>query len=75
MAAYDPDTDLEALMRRWHHTTEFATAAWADYQSLRDALPASDARVALAHSQWRAAERERRALMRDIERLEEVEAA
>ena len=75
MNAYDPDTDLETLMRRRHHTTEFATAAWAEYQALRDALRATDPRLALAHSRWRAAERERRDLMSEIERLEEVEAA
>jgi glyoxylase-like metal-dependent hydrolase (beta-lactamase superfamily II) len=75
MKAYDLDTDLETLMRRWHHTTEFATAAWAEYQALRDALAASDARVAMAHGRWRAAEGERRTLMREIERLEAAEAA
>ena len=75
MNPIDVDTDLEQLMRRWHHTTEFATAAWAEYQGLRDALSASDHRVTLAHSRWRAAERERRELMRSIERLEEAEAA
>jgi hypothetical protein len=75
MDAIDVDTDLEQLMRRWHHTTEFATAAWAEYQGLREALPASDHRVTLAHSRWRAAERERRELMWAIERLEEAEAA
>ena len=41
----DLDADLERLMRRWHHTTEYATAAWAEYQALRDALPASHHRV------------------------------
>lgn len=75
MFALDADTDLEQLMRRWHHTTEYATAAWAEYQSLRDALPASDRRTLLAHAAWRAAERERRELMRAIEAAEEAEAA
>ena len=75
MQAMDLDTDLERLMRRWHHTTEYATAAWAEYQALRDALPASHRRVTLAHGQWRAAERERRELMNEIERLEGAEAA
>lgn len=75
MQAYDLDADLEALMRRWHHTTEFATAAWAEYQALRDALPPADARVTLARSRWRAAERAGRALMATIEQLEAAEAA
>jgi hypothetical protein len=75
MQAMDVDTDLEQLMRRWHHTTEFATAAWAEYQALRDALPSSDSRVGHAHARWRAAERARRELMAEIERLEETEAA
>jgi hypothetical protein len=75
MDAMDLDVDLERLMRRWHHTTEYATAAWAEYQALRDALPASHRRVTLAHAAWRAAERERRELMKSIERLEEAEAA
>jgi hypothetical protein len=75
MQAMDVDTDLEQLMRRWHHTTEFATAAWAEYQALRDALPASDNRVGHAHARWRAAERARRELMGEIERLEATEAA
>ena len=47
MDAMDLDTDLERLMRRWHHTTEYATAAWAEYQALRDALPARHHRVTL----------------------------
>jgi len=75
MEAMDLDTDLERLMRRWHHTTEYATAAWAEYQALRDALPARHRRVTYAHAAWRAAERERRALMAEIERLEENQAA
>ncbi len=75
MDSIDLDSDLEQLMRRWHHLTEFATAAWAEYQALRDALPASDHRLTLARSRWRAAERERRALMQEIERLEDAEAA
>ena len=75
MDRMDLDTDLERLMRRWHHTTEYATAAWAEYQGLRDALPASHQRVTLAHSRWRVAERERRELVMAIERLEEAEAA
>ncbi len=74
MEAMDLDTDLERLMRRWHHTTEFSTAAWAEYQVLRDALPARHHRVTVAHTAWRAAERERRELMQAIERLEEAEA-
>lgn len=75
MNAYDLDADLETLMRRWHHTTEFATAAWAEYQVLRDALPASNPRIAMAHARWRAAEQERRTLIGEIERLEEAEVA
>lgn len=75
MDVIDPDTDLEQLMRRWHHMTEFATAAWAEYQVIRDALRASDRRVTLARSRWLAAERERRTLMAEIERLEEGLAA
>lgn len=75
MNSVDADADLEQLMRRWHHTTEYATAAWAEYQSLRDALAPSDRRVQLAHAAWRGAEKERRELMREIERVEEAEAA
>lgn len=75
MHANDVDADLEQLMRRWHHTTEFATAAWAEYQALRDRLPASHRRVTVAHASWRAAERERRELTVAIERLESAEAA
>jgi hypothetical protein len=75
MEAMDLDTDLERLMRRWHHTTEYATAAWAEYQALRDALPPRHHRVTLAHTQWRVAERERRELLKAIEKLEEAEAA
>ena len=75
MDAFDADTDLERLMRRWHHTTEFAMAAWAEYQALSDALPASDRRVVFARSSWLAAERERRDLMASIERVEAAEAA
>jgi hypothetical protein len=70
MDVIDPDTGLEQLMRRWHHMTEFATAAWAEYQATRDTLTASDRRVTLARSRWLAAERERRRLMADIEELE-----
>lgn len=75
MDAMDLDVDLERLMRRWHHTTEYATAAWAEYQALRDGLPASHRRVTTAHAAWRAAERERGDLMQAIEGLEEAEAA
>jgi hypothetical protein len=75
MDSIDLDADLEQLMRRWHHTTEFATAAWAEYQSLRELLPAGDHRIAKAHGRWQAAESERRALTITIERLEEAEAA
>jgi len=75
MNATDADTDLEHLMRRWHHTTEFATAAWADYQALRDELPLSEARVAAAHARWRAAEIESRSLMAAIEAAERAELA
>ena len=75
MMTIDADADLEQLMRRWHHTTEFATATWAEYQSLRDALPASSRRVQLAHASWRAAEKERRELMKAIEAAEAAEAA
>lgn len=75
MFTIDADADLEQLMRRWHHTTEYATAAWAEYQSLRDALPPSDRRVTMAHGAWRAAERERRELLNAIEAAEEAEAA
>lgn len=75
MDVIDPDTDLEQLMRRWHHLTEFATAAWAEYQSLRDALPGSDRRITLARSRWLVAERERRSLMKQIERLEDAQIA
>lgn len=71
----DIDGNLERLMRRWHYTTEYATAAWAEYQALREALPPSDRRIAMAHAQWRAAEQERRHLMQAIEKLEETEAA
>ncbi len=72
MESIDLDTDLEQLMRRWHRLTEFTTAAWAEYQGLRDALPGSDRRITRARSRWLAAERERRAVMRLIERLEEA---
>lgn len=75
MLMIDPDTGLEQLMRRWHHLTEFVTAAWAEYQALRDGLTASDPRITLARSRWLVAERERRLLMKEIERLEEQEAA
>ena len=75
MMAVDTDADLERLMRRWHHTTEYATASWAEYQALRDALPASSRRVQLAHATWRAAEQERRELMKAIEVAEATEAA
>ena len=75
MDVIDADTDLEQLMRRWHHTTEYATAAWADYQSLRDALPPSDYRVTAARGRWRAAEDQARELMRSIEAIEEAAAA
>lgn len=75
MDVVDPDASLEQLMRRWHHMTEFATAAWAEYQALRDALTASDHRITMARGRWLAAERERRALMAEIERLEETAAA
>lgn len=72
MDVIDVDTDLEQLMRRWHHTTEFATAAWAEYQGLRDSLPATHTRVVMAHARWRAAERERRELLRAIEYAEKA---
>jgi hypothetical protein len=75
MDVIDADTDLEQLMRRWHHTTEYSTAAWAEYQSLRDALPPSDHRVTAAHGRWRAAEKQRRELMAAIEEIEEAQAA
>jgi len=74
MESIDLDADLEQLMRRWHHLTEFSTAAWAEYQALRDALPASDRRITLARGRWLTAERERRGLMKEIERLEEQAA-
>lgn len=74
MPMIDPDTDLEQLMHRWHHLTEFATAAWSEYQALRDGLTAPDPRITLARSRWLATERERRLLMKEIERLEEREA-
>jgi hypothetical protein len=70
MDAMNVDESLEQLMRRWHYTVEYATAAWAEYQALREALPASDRRVAMVHASWRAAEKERRTLLRAIERLE-----
>jgi hypothetical protein len=71
----DVDGNLERLMRRWHYTTEFTTAAWAEYQALRETLPPGDHRVAAAQARWRAAERERQNLTRAIERLEETQAA
>jgi hypothetical protein len=71
MTSIDLDTDLEQLMRRWHHLTELSTATWAEYQALRDVLPASDRRVTLTRSRWLAAERERRAVLQTVERLEE----
>lgn len=75
METIDMDASLERLMRRWHHTTEYTTAAWAEYQALREGLPASHHRVITAHAQWRAAEHERREFTRAIEQLEEAEAA
>lgn len=75
MNSIDLDADLEQLMRRWHHTTEFATGAWAEYQTLRELLPANDRRVVRAHGRWQAAERERRELTASIERLEQAQAA
>lgn len=75
MDGFDLDTDFEILMRHWHVTADFATAAWADYLALRDALPPSSSRVIQAHARWRAAERERRELQRAIERLESSEVA
>ncbi len=75
MQTVDPDTDLEALMRRWHHTTEFAAAAWTEYTTLRESEFVSGHRLAAAFGRWGSAERERLALMRAIEQLEEAEAA
>jgi hypothetical protein len=75
MHSPDPDADLEGLMRRWHHTTEYATAAWTEYTALRESRRASDPQMALAHSRWRAAERERRALLKAIEQIEATAAA
>ncbi|MBM4195758.1 MAG: hypothetical protein FJ197_01485 [Gammaproteobacteria bacterium] len=75
MRSCDPDTDLEALMRRWHAATEFASAALMDYVAERDALGEPTAGLARARARWRAAEREKRALMRAIERLVAAEAA
>lgn len=75
MDPIDVDADLERLMRRWHHTTEYATAAWAEYQVLRDALPARHNRVTAAYTQWRTAEHERRELLKAIEQLEQADAA
>jgi len=75
MDAMDMDADLERLMRRWHHTTEYATAAWAEYQALREALPARHNRVTLAYTNWRTAERQRRELLKAIEQLEQDEVA
>jgi hypothetical protein len=71
MAARDGNTDIEQLIRRWHHTIEFATAAWAEYLALRDDLPASDARVSDAYARWQAADGERRALREAIRRAEQ----
>lgn len=71
MDALDIDDNLERLMRRWHYTTEFTMAAWAEYQALRDTLAAADRRVMAAHARWRAAERERQNLLHAIERLED----
>lgn len=73
MYATDADTDLEHLMRRWHHTTEFANAAWTEYLTLRDELPPADDQVAEAHARWHTAERERRSLMAAIEEAERAE--
>ncbi len=75
MRLVDPDTDLEALMRRWHHTTEFASAAWTEYTTLRELPHAADPAIGAAHERWRSAERERRALTRAIEQLEALEPA
>lgn len=74
MQACDVDSDLELLMRHWHVTADFATAARADYEALRATLPASDTRVSNAHARWRSAERERRELIREIEATEEAAA-
>jgi hypothetical protein len=75
MDGFDVDADFELLMRHWHVTTDFAAAAWADYLALRESLPPSSPHVIQAHARWRVAERERRELLRAIERLEETEAA
>lgn len=75
MHVIDADTDLEQLMRRWHHITEYSTAAWTEFQSLCDALPASDARVAAAQDRWRSAERQRMELLAAIEEIEEASTA
>jgi hypothetical protein len=75
MREVDDDTGLEILMRRWHHTTELATAAWAEFLALADALGPCNPRVVMARARWRAAETERNRLMAEIERLEEAEAA
>ncbi|GMU75155.1 MAG: hypothetical protein AMXMBFR45_06460 [Gammaproteobacteria bacterium] len=75
MDVIDADTDLEQLMRRWHHTIEYATAAWAEYQSLRDALTAADDRVAAARERWQAADRQRQELRAAIAEIEEGELA
>ncbi len=75
MRVIDADTDLERLMRRWHHTTEYATAVWAEYEFLRDVLPPADGRVSAARDRWQAADRQRRELMATIEEIEEAQAA
>lgn len=75
MHAFDLDTDFELLMRHWHVTVDFAAAAYADYLAFRAVLPPSSNRVIQAQARWRAAERERRELLRAIESLETSEVA
>lgn len=74
MRYVDEDAELEYLMRRWQQTTELATAAWAEFLGLADALSPASPRVIMARARWRAAEAERNRLMAQIERLEEAEA-
>jgi hypothetical protein len=73
MQAFDLDTDFELLMRHWHVTTDFASAARAEYQELAATLPAWSGQVRQAQERWRAAERERRYLQRAIAELEATE--
>jgi hypothetical protein len=71
MSTLDFDVQMDACERRWRRAHDSATAARAEYDSVKSVHGANSAATRAAERAWRETERRKREVLAEIELLED----